>query len=168
MKPKYQKNRKHDPFWESRDEWIKKRQEVMNLYLKGFREHQIISVTGFPETEVKRIIEDDNYTKELAAKVSRDAIPFIKQARGMSLELLNIELTNMLDEQYRRRFIKDVKDLMGLMTIVKEMSLLSRLEEDKSTENIAIATQTTERVQQLAMTDPVFTLPEPKKDEDVN
>lgn len=163
--PRKPRTPKHDPFWETRADWVKKVEKVMLLMSKGMNENQIIALSDVPQMEVKRIMEDEKHVKAIVARVENDAIPLLKRCQGMSLEILSIELQLMLDENYRRRFIKDTKDLIGLMQVAKEMSLLSRLYGDKSTQNLAIATSGHSAPIQP---DPIFSALTETKKEDAN
>lgn len=144
----------------------------MNLTKSGYDEEMIISLTNIPQTEVKRIMEDERYVQDIAKKAEEDQVPLMKQISAMSFEILNRELMLMLlDDNYRRRFIKSTKDLIAIKVLANDISVLTRLHEDKTTGNLGIGVavrQTGETLKQLAQADPVFGLPEPKKEEDVN
>lgn len=83
---------------------------------------------------------------------------------GMGLEMLRDTLKEcVLDSEMRRQMIgSSVKDLAALTKVVGDLNLLLRLEEGKSTQNVAVNKSyqdTRHALQTLAKVDPVFSYP---------
>lgn len=152
--------------WKASPEWQKKVDAVVALKKRGFGEEAIVAVAQVPGMEVRRILEDEEITKEIAVAGYEGQIDLMKDIIGMGLEALSQALKDIVtDGDVRRSVFKKVSDLAAMKNIVQDLSMLVRLQEDKSTENVHIHNtrsyeDTRLAIQQLKKSDPVFDYPE--------
>lgn len=126
---------------------------------RGFEESDICSVTEIEDHVVKRIIEEDEANHILIRKHWEEKIPTMKNIIGMGLHGIEECLKEMQDPDVRKAMIQKMKDLAALTKIVTDLNMLLRLEEGKSTQNVAVKNsydQTRVVLQNLAKVDPVF------------
>lgn len=157
---KKQPKQKLDPFWEKRPEWLEKVDKVMKLTQKGFNQDQIIAITDIPQIEVRRIQEDENYIRDLVDRNNKEAVPLMERIRALGLEVLGEFMKELVQPEVRSRLVKSVKDAIAVKVLVNDMTLLIRLEKDKSTQNIAVNSNVTKQtIEYAAKVDPVFSYP---------
>lgn len=136
----------------------------MKLKTKGFEEHQIANLTSIPPMEISRIFNDEKVAAAIAKENYEKKIPIMKDVVGMGLEVIKNCLIEMMDPEIRKGMVKNVKDLATLQGVVQDLSMLLRLEEGKSTENISISKRSYQEtrfaIQELKKIDPVFDYPE--------
>lgn len=162
MKRRVPKRTKIDPFWESRPEWAKKVDLVMKLMARDFPQDQIIAITNIPELEVRRIMEEEDYVRDVVVKNAAESVPLMKRIRSMGLEVLNSFMKDLMDPEVRSRLVNTVKDAVAVRSLISDMTMLIRLEEDKSTSNISMETHATkEIIHTLQNSDPIFAPPAP-------
>lgn len=114
--------------------------------------------------EVNRIVEDETRSREVIRRTWEKKVPLMQDIVGMGLEMLRDTLKEcVLDSEMRRQMIgNSVKDLAALTKVVGDLNLLLRLEEGKSTQNVAVNKSyqdTRHALQTLAKVDPVFSYP---------
>lgn len=124
--------------WQKKPEWQKQVHQVLSLKEKGFEESDICAVTDIDINVVKRIIEDEDSDKTLIKKHWENKIPTIKDIIGMGLYGIQETLKDMQDPEIRREMISKVSDLAALTKMVTDLNMLLRLEEGKSTQNVAV------------------------------
>lgn len=146
--------------WRRSPEWQKQVRQVLALKERGFSEHEICCITKIEDHgSVKRILEDDESCNLLMRKHWEEKIPTIRNIIGMSLHGVEETLKELQDPDVRKAMITNMRDLSLLTKIVTDLNMLLRLEEDKSTQNIAVNksyAQTRGVLQDLAKVDPVF------------
>lgn len=157
--------------WQKSPEWQKQVRQVLALKEKGFEESDICAVTDIEDFTVRRILEDEESNKSLIRKHWEEKIPTIRDIIGLGLNGIKECLTELQDPDIRRVMIKEAKDLAALTKVVTDLNMLLRLEENKSTQNVAVNRtnygETRVVLQNLAKVDPVFqyALDEPKKED---
>lgn len=150
---------KFDAAWAESPEWKSKVEKVNSLKKAGYQESIIATILDAPPMEVIRIVEDEERTKALAKKNYEEKIPVMKEIVGMGLEAINKTLREIIcDDDKRQKLLKDIGSIVAMKNLVKDLEMLVRLSEDKSTGNIAVAykhdTQAT--IEHLKKIDPVF------------
>ena len=165
---------KSNPNWQETPEWVEQVKRVKSLQEKGFAEDMIATLTEYPAIQVKRICEDENIAKARAKENYLQKIPIMKEIIGMGLEGIREFLKELiLDPDKRKEAIKTVAQANTLKTLISDLEMLVRLEEGKSTANLAVQQnhnfqQTREAIQNLRKLDPVFDYPElPEKADEV-
>ena len=161
-KPKEQLSRHYQNTlakWQNSPEWQRQVKQVLVLKEKGFEENDICAVTEIEINAVKRIIEDEENAKTLIKKHWENKIPTIKDIIGMGLYGIQESLKEMQNPKIRKKMITKMGDLSALTKIVTDLNMLLRLEEGKSTQNLAVKntySETRTVLQSLAKVDPVF------------
>lgn len=152
--------------WENNPEWQKKIKLVMSFRSRGYDEQQIAMQTGITPMEVRRIYNDESIVKAAALKAYNEKIPVIRETVGLGLDAIRTALKDMmLDPEYREKHLGRLTDIRMLTTIIADLNNILRLEEDKSTANVASAItkrsyqETREAIQELKKKDPVFDYP---------
>lgn len=161
-KPKVELN------WQEKPEWRRKVDVVTNLKAKGFTEDAIANLSDVPAIEIKRIIEDEETTRAIAKKNYGNQIPMMKEIIGMGLEAMSRQIKDLLlDDGLRKMVLLRASDMAAFNRVIQDLSMLVRLEEGKTTQNIGVGIgvtksyeKTREAIQQLKEVDPVFTYPE--------
>lgn len=165
---KQKKETKLNPNWQQTPEWVEQVKKVKSLQEKGYDEKFIATVTDYPAIEIKRICEDENIAKARAKENYVQKIPIMKEIIGMGLEGIREFLKELiLDSDKRREAIKTVAQANTLKSLITDLEMLVRLEEGKTTANIAVAhgeansyQKTREAIQELKKVDKVFDYPE--------
>ncbi len=165
---KKKKERKLDSSWQQTPEWIEQVRKVKDLQEQGYDEKFIAIATDYPAIEIKRICEDENIAKARAQENYLQKIPMMKEIIGMGLEGIREFLKELiLDGDKRREAIKTVAQANTLKSLITDLEMLVRLEEGKTTANIAVAhgdintyQKTREAIQELKKVDKVFDYPE--------
>jgi len=148
-------------YWRESPEWHRQVQQVLKLKERGFDETQTIEITQLPQTEVKRILEEEEVNREIIKKQWEQKVPIMRDIIGMGLNGIKETLKEMADAEVRRKMIRTVNDLGALTKVVESLNTLLRLEEGKSTANIETHKTVTYRetrnaLDELAKVDPVF------------
>lgn len=165
------KKQKLDLNWQERPEWRRKVEAVAALKKRGFTEDAITHIAEVPAMEVTRIIEDETTAREIARENYQNQVPLMKDIIGMGLEALGRCLKEIVtDDGVRREVLARVSDMTAMKNIIQDLSMLVRLEEGKSTQNVAVSQRSYQEtriaIQELKRMDPVFEypdLPEPIK-----
>lgn len=113
--------------------------------------------------EVSRIIEDEEINRDIIRATWEKKTPIMRDVVGMGLDLLRETLAEMtLDSGLRRDMLGGMRDIQALSKVIADLNLLLRLEEGKSTQNVAVNRSfqdTRHALQNLAKVDPVFSYP---------
>lgn len=163
---KQPKSKKPEPNWQQKPEWLEQVKKVKSLQEKGYDEKFIANVTDYPPIEIKRICEDEQIAQARAKENYLQKIPIMKEIIGMGLEGIREFLKELiLDPEKRTEAIKTVAQANTLKSLITDLEMLVRLEEGKSTANLAVNQnhsfqQTREAIQQLRKIDPVFDYPQ--------
>lgn len=169
------KKSKLDLAWTEKPEWKAKVHKVNTLKTAGFSEELIAAVSDVPGMEVRRIVEEEQATKALAKENYKNKLPMMKDIIGMGLDTLIKTMRELVSDDVRRQYVlSNVGEMVQMKNLVKDLEMLVRLEEGKSTENIAVGhsfQKTREAIIELKKVDPVFdypdlppALPEPNND----
>lgn len=167
------KKQKPESSWQESPDWKEKVNKVNVLKKAGFAEDLIASVIQVPPMEINRIIEDEERTRALATKNYEKKIPMMRDVIGLGLEALSRTMRDIIqDDEKRKELLQSVGDLVKMKDLIKDMELLVRLSENKSTNNLAIAATARETIEAVKAIDPVFSYPElpppPENPEDAN
>lgn len=166
------KKNKPEPSWQEGAEWQDKVRKVNIMMKAGYTEDLIASVIQAPPIEIRRIIEDEERTRDLATKNYKEKIPKMKDIIGMGIELLTETMKELVQDNSRRQeLLQSVGDLVKMKDLIKDMELLVRLSQNQSTNNIAVAQSAQEVIAAVKAIDPVFSYPElppPENPEDAN
>lgn len=167
------KKSKLDPAWQEKSDWQEKVKKVNVMKKAGYSEDLIANVIQVPTMEVTRIIEDEERTRALATENYKQKIPKMKDIIGYGIEMLTKSLHELVqDDAKRKELLATVGDLVKMKDLIKDMELLVRLSENKSTNNLAIAANARETIEAVKALDPVFSYPElpppPDNPEDAN
>lgn len=169
--PRKKKN-ESEPSWQEGAAWQEKVKKVNIMMKAGYSEELIASVIEAPPMEIRRIIEDEQSTRALATKNYQEKIPKMKDIVGMGIELLTETMKELVQDDLKRQMLlQSVGDLVKMKDLIKDMELLVRLSENKSTNNLAIAATARETIEAVKALDPVFSYPElppPENPEDAN
>lgn len=165
MGKKYSKSRK-DNNWDKKPEWLRTVNKVAICKEKGMSMEDTAVVLKEDFHAVKRIYEDEKLAENMATQYYNEKIPVIENIVGFGLVALERSLKDLVtNESLRKEVLKTPKDVSLLVTAIKDLNTLLRLELGKSTLNIASSTihtyqQTREAVQELSKMDGVFDWPE--------
>jgi len=149
--------------WRETPEWQDQVRKVLKLKERGFDIEQTIEISQIEPMRVRRIIEEEEVNCAIAKKQWDEKIPVMRDIIGMGLNGIKECLKEMADPMVRKEMIRHIGDLKALTGIVEALNLLLRLEEGKSTQNVAVnrSYQDTRVVlQNLAKVDPVFSYPQ--------
>ena len=152
--------------WENSPEWQKKVRLVLNFKGRGYNEQQIAIQTQITPMEVRRIYNDEAIAKAAALKAYNEMIPVIRETVGLGLDAIREGLKEMtLDPEFRAKHLSRLSDFNMLTSIIEKLNGILRLEEDKSTVNVASNItrrsyqETRQAIQELKKVDPVFDYP---------
>jgi hypothetical protein len=140
-------------------EWQRNVSTVLALKKRGFDESQINAVSQLDHMVVRKILEEEEVNKVLIKEAWANKTVLMRDVVGMGLNGIKEVLKEMIDPEVRRQMIRGIPDLAGLTKIVEQLSMLLRLEEGKSTSNIATQhtyQETRIALQELSRIDPVF------------
>lgn len=158
-----------NPDWEEEPEWRAKVDTVTRLKSSGYRQEDVLAITGYKPMEVSRIFNDDRVVHAIAKKNFEDAAPTVKDIIGLGLDALKSTLIEMSDPEVRRKMIANVRDLASLTKVIGDLNNFLRIDQGQSTMNLETHSksfQETRHVfQELRKKDPVFdypTIPEAK------
>lgn len=149
------------PYWKDTPEWKRSVDKILKMKERGFNDKQIAEVMSMGLMEVKRVIEEEEVTVAIAKKQWGEKIPVMQDIVAMGLDGMRETLKEMADPEVRRRMVKGISELKSLMSVVEGLNMLIRLEEGKSTQNIANQhlhsfQETRAVLRDLATVDPVF------------
>lgn len=158
------RNRKPDVPFQQTPEWRDKVQKVMSLKQRGFDEKQIAAVSLIPCMEIERIMEDETNFRAVAKANYEKKIPLLQDVLGSGLEIIRQCFKELQDPEVRRRMITKVSDIAAVKTVVNDVAMLLRLEEGKSTQNVASSVthnyqNTRKALSDLRKMDPIFDYP---------
>ena len=152
--------------WENNPEWQRKIKLVLSFKSRGYDENQIAIQAGIPPMEVRRIYNDEAIVKAAALKAYNEMVPVIRETVGLGLDAIREGLKEMvLDPDFRAKHLSRLSDYNMLVTVVEKLNGILRLEEDKSTVNVAsnitrrTYQETRQAIQELKKIDPVFDYP---------
>lgn len=142
-------------------EWKRQVKQVLSLTERGLAVEEINAVTDIQHTVVKRILEEEETARSIVQKIWTEKIPTMRDIVAMGLDGIRETLKELADPERRREMVPDLGALEKLTKITTEINLLLRLEEGKSTANIASKhTHTVQEVRHalmdLSKQDPVF------------
>jgi hypothetical protein len=152
-----------DEKWQELPKWKQQAEKVLRLAQSGMSDEQIADLVQLKTFEVKRLVEDDHFGKSKAIENYKNKIPLMRNCVGLGLESLQAVLLEMLDPNYRAKMLQKMSDVDALKNVVKDINVLLRLEENKSTVNIASAQsyqKTRAVIEMLRKEDPIFDYPE--------
>lgn len=112
---------------------------------------------------VRKIIEDEEVNKTIIKRQWDEKVPIMRDIVGMGLNGIKECLKEMADPARRQEMIRHVADLKALTGIVESLNMLLRLEDGKSTQNVAVNRNYQETrvvLQDLSKVDPVFSYPQ--------
>jgi hypothetical protein len=144
-------------------EWQEDVRRVLKLKERGFDPEQSAEIVQIAPMRVRRILEEEEINCAIIKKQWDEKVPLMRDIIGMGLNGIKETLKEMVDPGVRKQMIRHVADLKALTGIVESLNLLLRLEEGKSTQNVAVnrSYQDTRVVlQDLAKVDPVFSYPQ--------
>lgn len=152
-------------------EWKAQTEAIMKLQSKGYDTDTICTLTQIPHATIKRIIDEEDLTNQLIKKQWKEKVPLMRDVITMGLYGIRETLKQFADPQVREQMIQSPQDLVALTKVVESLNMLIRLEEGKSTANVATNhnhsfKQTKDMLIELSKMDPVFeygleALPEP-------
>jgi len=158
------KKRKPEVHWKETPEWQRNVRSVLKLKERGFELSQISAVSNLEIMTVNRIIEEEEVNQSIIKSIWSKKIPVMQDIVGMGLDGIRETLKDMSDPEVRRTMIGSVQDLTALTRVVESLNMLLRLEEGKSTANVANKythsyIETRAALQELSKVDPVFDYP---------
>ena len=142
-------------------EWQRQVDAVLKLRARGFAPEKIEILSQIPHDTVTKIIEEDNENGLIIKQNWEEKMPVMRDIISMGLNGIRETLKEMANPEVRREMIRTVGDVASLTRVVESLNLLLRLEEGKSTANVAKQHQhtykeTREVLQELSKVDPVF------------
>lgn len=153
--------------WERTNEWHRTVDRVFAAKDRGQTEAQMAVKLRLDKSLVKRILEDDAIADERARRQFDEKMPTMQNIISLSLKTLNRSLQEISEsDEMRSLMVRNMKDLVALKDLVKDLQTLTRLELGQSTQNIEqhvhahTYQETREIIQDLQKKDPVFTYPE--------
>lgn len=149
--------------WKETPEWQDQVRKVLKLKERGFDVEQTVEIAQISPMHVRRILEEEEVNCEIIRQQWEGKVPLMRDIIGMGLNGIREVLKEMVDPEIRSKMIRHVADLKALTGIVESLNILLRLEEGKSTQNVAVnrSYQDTRVVlQDLAKVDPVFSYPQ--------
>lgn len=160
------------------DAKMKITEQVSKRYLEGANPLQIAQETNLPKKMVVDVIDTlalqekaEEARKEVVARTLEGKLPLLQSAVGKSLQIWNMKCDQILEdpENIRALTILEARHFVSAASTVYEMS---RLEEGKSTKNVAHATYSVDKVitamKELSVIDPVFDYSPLNKEEEVD
>lgn len=154
--------------WDQRPEWQRLIAQVKTLEDGGMAFEEIKALIKADHHAVKRILEDEQIADQYCALLFSQKTPTIESIIGLSLRSINLTLIDLAkDDKLRKEMLGSVRALQTLTAIVKDLTILNRLELGKSTNNVEQKVshthtyeQTRVAIQDLSKKDPVFSYPE--------
>jgi len=148
-----------NPHFRETPEWQRNVSTVLALKKRGMTEDQICVLTQIEQSRVGRILEEEEVNKAIIRDQWEQKVPVMRDIIGMGLNGIKETLKEMADPEVRKAMIRGIPDLAALTKIVEQLNMLLRLEEGKSTQNIATQHtyhETRVALQELSKIDPVF------------
>ena len=150
--------------WMESPEWLDTVKKVQTCLKSGYDPEQIVAVTGIDAMQVSRIIEDEKIALASAKENYANRIDVVRNILGLGLDAIHQTLKGLQDPEKREALIGNMRDLKTLSDVIAQLNTLVRLEEGKSTINVATENHTFRQtrviLQELKKIDPVFDYPE--------
>jgi len=142
-------------------EWQQQVDRVTRLRNKGYDLQQIVALTDLPHATARQIMMEEDHTRSLVKQQWDNKIPIMRDVITMGLNGLRETLKELEEPDVRRGMLKSAQDLVALTKVVESLNMLLRLEEGKSTANVATShthtfQKTREVLQELSKVDPIF------------
>lgn len=159
-KERLKKNGFDPKHFQETETWRDSVTKVLKATEAGFDAEQIIQVTGIDPLVVRRVIEEEQAHGQVAIQNFKNKIPLMKEIVGLGLDAIKASLIDMQDPEVRQNMLKRPADLSALTNVITGLNTLLRLEQNQSTENVAINTRSLQDTRmllhQLKTMDPIF------------